>query len=761
MRVRIYLLEGDIDFKGRIIPSLAELNNLNFDFVSKKYFIHIGFEAPNNSEVAKALEKLPSGFYCDVGFSLAKPGEKWKFSELLNASSDGLLVHYIYESSCRNHEITSEQILQVEAIISKSDSPEDNEGNSIPDEVLSKFEWSNRTSNCFKNNQITLLSELVKYSESDLLSIPNFGRKSLYEVKDFLLNRALKLGQNQKFSDIIADDDTPANPTNFRSSGNFFKDIIAVIQQQKNDRDIDVLFDRSGVTSFLTLEEIGKKYSITRERVRQIEKKALSKIFFRTPNTFTYWYNRITEIMHNSAIPIQIDELQKLHTDFSHDQPLKHLIEFVLSSVQKFQKDKIAVVYVIKYLDAEYLSFLNIEDLSALKNSIRNELKSSEGCLLDDIKERAQLPVATEGKIFFELIWQELLSEFSLSKDDSNNVILEKFIGNKLSNQLLLELEKHVQKSKRSFKTSELLQFLTSLDGSLNPRTVINLLDSSEKIALVGHGIWSDLEQINMNLIVRNKIIWTADQLIKKSKSESFHSREVYDRLKNQLPAEFNEFYVTVILKRFGSYKYHGRNAFAGLGSELEGRVLLHDVFEKVLVEAGKPLHRNELLKAARKYRSVSDTFMIQIKPPIINIGKSVYALDYWDVKPESVDVPQITMRTEPAIHQHHIHEDKNIQLNNAEWTVKRISLLNKLWTNGVSISAIAKELGLSRNAVAGKAHRLKLPKRNRVYEQSNAWDEEKQERLIKLRKYGLSAARISEIIEVSEDLIRKKIELL
>ncbi|MDA8915243.1 GcrA family cell cycle regulator [Alphaproteobacteria bacterium] len=112
-------------------------------------------------------------------------------------------------------------------------------------------------------------------------------------------------------------------------------------------------------------------------------------------------------------------------------------------------------------------------------------------------------------------------------------------------------------------------------------------------------------------------------------------------------------------------------------------------------------------------------------------------------------------------MHQHHIHEDKNIQINNAEWTVKRISLLNKLWANGVSISAIAKELGLSRNAVAGKAHRLKLPKRNRVYEQSNAWDEEKQERLIKLRKYGLSAARISEIIEVSEDLIRKKIELL
>ena len=45
-------------------------------------------------------------------------------------------------------------------------------------------------------------------------------------------------------------------------------------------------------------------------------------------------------------------------------------------------------------------------------------------------------------------------------------------------------------------------------------------------------------------------------------------------------------------------------------------------------------------------------------------------------------------------------------------WTDERLEELKKLWAKGLSISQIGELLGVSRNAIAGKAHRMGLPKR-------------------------------------------------
>ena len=45
-------------------------------------------------------------------------------------------------------------------------------------------------------------------------------------------------------------------------------------------------------------------------------------------------------------------------------------------------------------------------------------------------------------------------------------------------------------------------------------------------------------------------------------------------------------------------------------------------------------------------------------------------------------------------------------------WTEERLAQLRSLWDEGLSISQIGDALGVSRNAIAGKAHRMGLPKR-------------------------------------------------
>jgi GcrA cell cycle regulator len=45
-------------------------------------------------------------------------------------------------------------------------------------------------------------------------------------------------------------------------------------------------------------------------------------------------------------------------------------------------------------------------------------------------------------------------------------------------------------------------------------------------------------------------------------------------------------------------------------------------------------------------------------------------------------------------------------------WTDEKIQQLSKLWDEGLSTAAIGERLGITKNAVVGKAHRLGLPAR-------------------------------------------------
>jgi GcrA cell cycle regulator len=45
-------------------------------------------------------------------------------------------------------------------------------------------------------------------------------------------------------------------------------------------------------------------------------------------------------------------------------------------------------------------------------------------------------------------------------------------------------------------------------------------------------------------------------------------------------------------------------------------------------------------------------------------------------------------------------------------WTSERIELLSSLWAEGLSTAEIGRRLGVTKNAVVGKAHRLQLTPR-------------------------------------------------
>lgn len=83
------------------------------------------------------------------------------------------------------------------------DEPEDTSSDKEDDEPVinrqllrkvDELELSVRSANCLKNDNIVYIGDLVQKTEAEMLRTPNFGRKSLNEIKEVLSQMGLRLG---------------------------------------------------------------------------------------------------------------------------------------------------------------------------------------------------------------------------------------------------------------------------------------------------------------------------------------------------------------------------------------------------------------------------------------------------------------------------------------------------------------------------------------------------------------------------------------
>ena len=61
---------------------------------------------------------------------------------------------------------------------------------------VEELELSVRSANCLKNDEIIYIGDLVQKTEPEMLRTPNFGRKSLNEIKEVLKMMSLELGMD-------------------------------------------------------------------------------------------------------------------------------------------------------------------------------------------------------------------------------------------------------------------------------------------------------------------------------------------------------------------------------------------------------------------------------------------------------------------------------------------------------------------------------------------------------------------------------------
>lgn len=81
------------------------------------------------------------------------------------------------------------------SIVSEPEGPDDTLENLLI-QPIEHLDLSVRSMNCLKSDDVFRVGDLVQRSEQEMLRTPNFGRKSLNEIKEVLENMGLELGMD-------------------------------------------------------------------------------------------------------------------------------------------------------------------------------------------------------------------------------------------------------------------------------------------------------------------------------------------------------------------------------------------------------------------------------------------------------------------------------------------------------------------------------------------------------------------------------------
>ena len=639
MRPRIFLAGEDQEFFSTLYNDLNDVKQLSLDFSAKRNFLHIGFKPIDAKLVSEALSEMPAGLYCSNTFVGSGPGDLWEFSPPLITLHDNTDVFFVTQAPISNFEIDDVQLEQVQSLIEtrvKSDSDPE----IVTDEYLSEHQWSVRTANVFARHKIEFLSQLLTYSDKDLLKLQNFGRTSLAEVENFLTERGLSLNSSTSFTSHIPKSDgdnllfkkATANKYEISTETNFFQDIDNALLAVCDDRQYHIISNRSGLKNTQTLEQLAVEYNITRERVRQIEKTGLSKLFNQKSNAFTAWYSLFLDVIHRSLLPIPVIDYFTVDSRFDSSKPIFNLARYIVYFVNKIDKpEPDQALFPIWHKGKLYLLKANEDTYELMKKKLLETMLASENTSLNDIRKKMANYLSPTTEMVFELLLSEQLQKSIIRQDDDGETVFVRFV--KRSNiesgkEFLIE---QIELSDYPLSNDELESLLKASSIDVSYRSVANAMASSEDVFPTRHGRWGTFRHLTFSKEERDLIIQTAEHLCELNPEAQFHSREVKSALSNRINDDLTEFGITAILNKYGKYTYLGRNVFAPKSSNLEKRVQVNDMMVRVLSEFDRPMHASELIEATKKYVSVDDNIMVQPKSPMINIGQNTFALDFWD----------------------------------------------------------------------------------------------------------------------------------
>ena len=121
------------------------------------------------------------------------------------------------------------------------------------------------------------VKEISKRLDVDSNEVINMNRRMMGQEKS--LNAPIKSGEEDEWQDWIVDDSLDQELLiSQQQEYNDKKELLNSAMKILNEREKEIITARRLSEDPITLEELSKKYKISRERIRQIETKAFEKL---------------------------------------------------------------------------------------------------------------------------------------------------------------------------------------------------------------------------------------------------------------------------------------------------------------------------------------------------------------------------------------------------------------------------------------------------------------------------------------------------
>ena len=493
-----------------------------------------------------------------------------------------------------------------------------------------------RSTNCLAANSIRYIGELVQCTELELLSTPNLGKRSLQEIEDALTVHGLSLGTKLKNWPPSELGETPEDTIDKSYLVHLNSQVAQLPLIKHLERTLDeldvvdriILQGRIGYKGkILTLEKIGEKLDLTRERIRQRQKKYIDRIIAQE-----YWDDmigiRIGQLLMDREEPLI---LELLDIEDAWFKGFEDNYIYLANTIQLFSKNAVSV---IKAAGRNVVTRIKQNEWDVLVRELHTKLKQKteeKQWTRSDIRQYLE-------SCLFEYSSQELVpllyerfDEFLQYEDESPQAYLIAYgkSAEAAVKAVLAQAESPLHFTEIAKRASELL------DKEVDERRAHSALNQDD-IWLFDRGTYGLIDHCKLPSSNRKNICHVVEHMLYQAPiNKQWHSKEIIEQLTAQFPdgsEELDPYVLRMCIERSPKITFLNRMVWARAdsGMTIGDRIETTNSFIQILEDAGEPLSAQELKRRLSEIRGVAESMQIHGNERLVAVGTNLWGLREW-----------------------------------------------------------------------------------------------------------------------------------
>jgi RNA polymerase sigma factor (sigma-70 family) len=520
-----------------------------------------------------------------------------------------------------------------------------------------------RATNRLKSIGAESVEGIAKFGPDRLMRVPSLGRKTISDISEAIYAafelgsahcdaHAAKQGRPPDISRSQAQDcpikpDSPPQakyddtPSEEGLEPPSFREALHAAFALLSEREASVLRQRMGIGgSKKTLEEIAKDYNVTRERIRQIESKAINRLVTRMPVWERRFKQGLARMLEGRQMPLPLLGLTVLDPWFNGASTLVAPFEFALENL--INPPEFAM---IRVGGQSYVSMLRQDEWI--------EAERASKALLESLSKRDKAPSESETRLLIisqfvgrgeelrPLLWDTVTRWAHFSERSGGERVL---VSYGMGAESLVEAV--LSESDTPLHYSEIAKRCALKGRTIDNRRAANA--AANVGYLLGRGIYGLQKHIDLSRFEQSRVLGEVEEMLSETPARQWHAKEIIDELEARgldFEGRLSKYDLNVILESSTVLAYLGRMVWTTGTKESLGTSARLNIWQAIVAlvqQHGSPMLASDIREILSKDRGLNSFFQIQQADPLIRVGENEWGILWRDVPFDESDANAI-----------------------------------------------------------------------------------------------------------------------